>query len=176
MTPRSSQAVDAFDRPIKRASESVESLPLFGGVPETPPVTHEVPVRAHMRAIPGEAPPTGKELRAAALEAHEADEAKRTAVTYLRAQLAALYRTRCVTPAWRHDPYVTADDIEHLLRHWSACPAVLHEIPGHWKGSVFARNSWVQTGKSVPSVRPRMRATILPCWRLRSDAQQERAS
>lgn len=175
MTPRSSQAVDAFDRPIKPVAESMESLPLFGGTPEAPPVTHEVPVRAHMRAVPGDAPPTGKELRAAALEAHEADEAKRSAVTYLRAQLAALYRTRCVTPAWRMDPFVTADDIEQLLRHWSACPKVLHEIPGHWKGSVF-RAGWVQTGKSVPSVRPRMHATTLPCWKLRDDAAKAGAA
>lgn len=156
-------------------AKPIEDLPLFGGTPAPEPVVHQVEVRAHLRSIPGERPATGAERRDAALSDHLADDAKRTAVTYLRTELEALYRTRCVDPKWRTDPFVTADDIEHLLRHWAACPSVLHEIPGHWKGSVFNRSTWMQTGRSVNSIRPRMNATSLPCWRLR-DAAQERAS
>ena len=152
-----------------------EDLPLFGGAPASEPVVHVVEVRAHLRTIPGDAPLTGRQRRDAALANHEADDAKRTAVTYLRAQLAALYRTRCVDPTWRTDPFCSADDIEILLRNWAACPRILHEIPGHWKGAIF-RAGWQQTGRSVNSVRPRMNATSLPCWRLRDDVEREGAA
>ena len=139
---------------------------------------HLVPVRAHLRRVPGEAPPSGSELRDAALSAHEADEAKATAIAYLRVELAKLYherRTAALFGEVRITVGVTADDIDAVLHRWSACPRVLHEIPGFWKGSVFDRGTWVQTGARVRSARPHMRATELPVWALRTDAARRSA-
>lgn len=166
MTARSSQAVDAFDRPIKPVPESMDSLPLFGGAPVVEPVTHEVPVRAHMRAVPGEAPPSGRERRDAALAGHETRDASARALAYVREQLAWLYRSRVrALPSYPEKHGVTADDADRILRAWPQFPKELLELPKqNWKGAVF-RTGWVRTGRHVPSVRPHMNATDLPCWR-----------
>jgi hypothetical protein len=178
MTPRSSQAVDAFDRPIKRAPESVDSLPLFGGSPEPEPITHAVPVRAHMRAVPGEAPPSGRERRDAALAGHETRDASAKALAYVRGKLAELYRSRVrALPSFPERHGVTADDADRILREWPQFPKELLELPKqNWRGAIFNPRQWEKTGQSVPATRDHMNSTTLPLWRLRSDAQQERAS
>lgn len=161
-----------------RKPAPVDDLPLFGGEPSEPAPTHVVPVRAHLRRVPGEGPPSGADRRDAALAAHEADEAKGTAIAYLRTELAKLYHERRSASLFgeaRVTVGVTADDIDALLHRWSACPRVLHEIPGLWKGTVFRGGEWVQTGERIRSSRPHMRATELPVWALREDAARRSA-
>lgn len=171
---------DEVEAARARQSAPVTDLPLFSNEPapaEQP--AHLVPVRAHLRRVPGEAPPSGTELRDSALAQHEADEAKRVAIEYVRGELAKLYHERRNAALFgevRITVGVTADDIDAVLHRWSACPRVLHEIPGFWKGSVFDRGTWVQTGARVRSSRPHMRATELPVWRLRDDAARRGAA
>ena len=167
---------------VRKPAVTVDDLPLFGGEPSEPAPAeqpaHLVPVRAHLRRVPGEAPPSGKELRDTALAAHEADEAKAVAIAYLRTELATLYHERRNASLFgeaRVPVGVTADDIDALLHRWSACPRVLHEIPGHWKGAVFRGGEWTMTGERIRSARPHLRATELPVWALREDAARRSA-
>lgn len=155
----------------------VDDLPLFANEPApAEPPTHLVPVRAHLRRVPGGAPPSGAELRDSALAAHEADEAKREAIEYVRAELATLYgervRSAVLFPEEGIVAGVTADDVDAILHRWSACPRVLHEIPGLWKGAVF-RSGWEMTGQRIRSSRPHMRATELPVWRPRTESARK---
>lgn len=132
--------------------------------PVTPvvPITHKVPVRAHRRTIGAPPPLTGRQRRDAALDTLATREATQGAVAYVRAQLLALYRSRGATD---RDAYVTADDIETVLRDWPDCPKEAQPAhgPQFWRGTVF-RKGWRQTGKSVPSDRPHLHATAMPCW------------
>lgn len=130
--------------------------------PAVPP--RRVPVRAHSRRVTGEAPTTGKEDRDAALMHHEARAAVRGALEYVRTKLRELYRSRLARST---DAFVTADDIETILRNWPLCPdeATTSYGPQHWRGSVFRERGWQLTGTSVPALRKHMRATTLPAWR-----------
>jgi hypothetical protein len=138
-----------------------------GTTPVTPLSTHRVPVRAHRRTVVGEAPPSGRQRRDAALRAHAGDSSLAEVRAYVRAQLTALYRQRTV--AWAHKPEricVNADDVAEILEAWADCPPDIRSRPGHWKGSLFAGREWEKTGTSVTSSRPHMHATLLPNWRL----------
>ena len=161
------------------ARASADQLPLaptlfaYEEPPRAEPI-HVVPVRAHVRRVRGEAPPSGAERRDAALSAHEQHEAKAVALAYVREKLEALYRERERDPRWRLDPFVSADDIEIIIRQWAACPRAIHEMPGHWKGAVFKGRTWEAAG-SVNSVRPRMHATPILKWRLRDEQARQSA-
>lgn len=130
-----------------------------------PPRPRRVPVRAHLRRVTGPAVPSGAELRDSALLQLEAKQAVQAAVAYVRPKLVALYQERAA-----RDPegaFVTADDVERILREWHRCPdeAKAEHGPQHWRGLVFRAKGWRQTGRTVPSLRPHMRATQLPAWR-----------
>lgn len=146
------------DQPLLPIGEAVVVTPI------TKP--RRVPVRAHLRTVtttPAQPPLTGAERRDAALDKHAAKEWTHGAVAYVRAQLVALYRQRLT----RSDgAYVTADDVEAVLREWPACPPEAQPAngPQHWRGTVFRGKGWRQTGRTVPSARPHMNATALPCW------------
>ena len=130
-----------------------------------PPRARRVPVRAHLRTVAGAStPPTGAERRDTALLKLEAKEVTVAAREYVRAKLVALYESRTLT---MREPYVTADDVETILRDWPECPdeAKPAHGPQHWRGTVFRGRGWKQTGRVVPSLRPHMNATALPCWR-----------
>jgi hypothetical protein len=125
--------------------------------------TYRTPVRAYTRRVKGDAPPSGAERRNAALAQLEAKDAVKSAKEYVRAKLRALYDSRAaVDPA---QAFVTADDVEAILRDWPQCPAVLRRGPQKWRGTVFAGKGWALTGRTVPSTRPEMRAHRNPAWR-----------
>jgi hypothetical protein len=161
-----------------RAPAPVTDLPLFGGAPEPEPVVHQVEVRAHLRAVPGERPPAGTERRDAALSGHETRDASSRALAYVREKLAELYRSRVrALPSFPEQHGVTADDADRILKAWPQFPRELAELPKqNWRGAIFNPRSWEKTGQSAPAKRGHMNATTLPLWRLRDDAQQERAS
>lgn len=156
----------------------VTDLPLFGGAPEPEPVTHQVEVRAHLRAVPGERPATGAERRDAALAGHETRDASSRALAYVRDKLAELYRSRVrALPSFPEKHGVTADDADRILKEWPQFPRELLALPKqNWRGAIFNPRHWEKTGQSVPAKRGHMNATTLPLWRLRDAAQQERAS
>lgn len=131
-------------------------------VPVAPTVTHKTTVRAHRRTVAGPPPLSGRQRRDAALDDLAAREVNQRVVAYVRTQLVALYRSRLTTD---RDAAVTADDIETVLRDWPDCPKEAQPAhgPQFWRGTVF-RTGWRQTGKSIPSVRPHLHATSLPCW------------
>lgn len=140
-------------------------LPIGEVTPIAAPA-RRVPVRAHLRTVGGESPPSGKQLRDRALADHEGDAAKATAIAYLREQLGALYRSRAATWPADQAPFVNADDSDRLLREWSARPAALDALRSqNWKGAVFARG-FTRTGTHQRSLRRHMRATDLPGWKL----------
>jgi hypothetical protein len=156
----------------------VTDLPLFGGAPKPDPVTHQVEVRAHLRAVPGERPATGAERRDAALAGHETRDASSRALAYVRDKLAELYRSRVrALPSFPERHFVTADDADRILREWPQFPKELLELPKqNWRGAIFTRGTWERTGRLVSSKREHLNATDLPCWRLRDAAQREQAS
>lgn len=152
---------------IARAVDAAQPLlPVVEVIPSLPPSrARRVPVRAHLRRVAGTAAPaTGAERRDAALVALESRAVTKTAREYVRRKLVALYESRRATMT---DPYVTADDVESILRDWPNCPdeAKPSHGPQHWRGTVFRGRGWQQTGRAVPSLRPHLHATALPCWR-----------
>lgn len=131
--------------------------------PSAPVRARRVPVRAHLRRVTGAEPAGGDERRDTALLKLEAKQATQRAVAYVRTQLRQLYRLRAMRSP---DAYVTADDVERILRDWPQCPdeAKASHGPQHWRGTVFRGPGWRHTGRTVPSLRPHMNATALPCW------------
>lgn len=162
----------------RKPAPSTDLGPLFGGTPEPEPVVHQVEVRAHLRSVPGERPATGAERRDAALSGHETREASARALAYVREKLAELYRSRVrALPSFPEQHGVTADDADRILKAWPQFPRELTELPKqNWRGAIFNPRQWEKTGRSSPAKRGHMNATTLPQWRLREDAQRERAS
>jgi hypothetical protein len=143
------------------AATQFVQLDVLGGALDASPM-HRTPVRAHMRRVKGDAPPSGRQRRDAALAKHEEDAAKRVALTYIRARLVDLYRSRLAT---NPDATVNADDADELLREWSACPAEVRALRSqNWRGKIFAARGWEKRG-DTPSIRPHMHATPIACWR-----------
>jgi hypothetical protein len=147
--------------------------------PATPAAIHVVPVRALVRRVRGDAPPSGAERRDAALSAHEQHEAKALALAYVREKLAGLYQERVSAALFLREDQtvvgVTADDIDAILHRWPEYPRELRDLPGHWKGTVFRGGDWELTGQRIRSARAHMRATELPVWRVR-DASARRSA
>ena len=141
-------------------------LPIGEAAPAPAP-QRKVPVRAHLRTVGGDAPPSGQERKAKVLDSHQAREVTHRCVAYVRAELRGLYRSRVIVSPFASDHYVTADDVETILGDWADCPdeAKPSHGPQHWRGAVFRGKGWRQIpGRTVPSVRPHMNATALPCW------------
>ena len=137
---------------------------------------HVVPVRAHVRRVRGEAPPSGAERRDHALSAHEQHEAKAVALAYVREKLAELYEERKLAARWTgEEPHVTGDDADRLLREWSEYPRALASMGNNWRGAIFNPRSWERTGHDVESTRPHMRSTRMACWRLRGEQARRSA-
>jgi hypothetical protein len=154
-------------RATARALSADQPLLPIGEVESDTPAMRprRVPVRAHLRTVAGEAPPSGRQLRDAALADHEADEAKAAAIAYLREHLTALYQSRAATWPASETPFVNADDADRLLREWAECPAAIYDLRSqNWKGAVFARG-FARTGTHQRSLRRHMRATELPGWK-----------
>jgi hypothetical protein len=153
----------AFARRVE-FSDDQPTLPIFPPAPIVVPA-RRVPVRAHLRSVTGPTPASGPERRDRALNDLAARAATQRAVAYVRERLIALYHERAARTS---DPYVTADDVEAMLREWPECPdeAKPSHGPQHWRGTVFRGKGWRQTGRHVPSTRPHMNATALPCWAL----------
>ena len=160
----------AFDQvEHQRATSQFAGLPLLegsAGLP-LPPIVRRTSVRAHQRLIQGPPLPSGEQLKAEATAAHELNRVKMVAVEYVRDRLAELYRSRDNDPVRFPVPFVNADDITTIVRGWAECPAVLHSIPGHWKGSVFKKGFVKVRGLEHPSVRASAKGTSLPAWRVR---------
>lgn len=152
MSRAAARRLDVTDQPLLPISVVTVERPL-----------HRVAVRAHRRRVDGPPPPTGAERRNAALLEHESKKVTQQVLGYVRSQLVALYHARALTMT---KPYVTADDVETILRDWPDCPdeAKPSHGPQHWRGTVFRGRGWRQTGQTVPSLRPHMNATALPCW------------
>ena len=151
----------------------VDLGPLFGGEPAPAPVTHVVEVRAHLRTVAGERPPTGAERRDAALANQEAREASAKALAYVRAKLADLYRSRVRANAGTQG--VTADDADRILKEWPHFPRELAALPKqNWRGAIFNPRDWEKTGASITATRGHLNGTSLPLWRLR--AQEARSA
>lgn len=142
--------------------------------PPSPVVTHRVKVRAHRRTVRGPAGPTGEELKQAALDAHLARDVTAAARDYVRTQLAALYRTRVVWFAEQPDRwFVSAEDVADIIDAWADCPAEILALPSQkWRGAIFARGGWKQTGRRIVSKRPGMHSNDLPCWALVEEAAE----
>lgn len=170
MTRRSHAHAEEFRRP----SAPLEALPLFGGEPAPVPAKHVVEVRAHLRTIGGEGPPSGREKRDTALANQEAKGAAAKALAYVRGQLANLYRSRVrSSPFCLTDHGVTADDADRILKDWPQFPRELTELPKqNWRGAIFNPLDWEKTGISVPATRGHMNGTTLPLWRLRDREAQ----
>lgn len=133
-------------------------------VPITTP--RRVSVRAHLRTVGGEAPPSGHERKEAALDTLAARAVTQRMVAYVRGELRAIYRRRMALlgPDAAH---VTADDVEDVLRLWADCPK--EGQPAHakqfWRGTVFRGKGWRQLrGRTEPSRRDHMNATAMPLW------------
>lgn len=139
-------------------------LPIGNFSPDVVPITHTVPVRAHRRTIGGSAKPSGVERKDAALDRHETKAMVQRVVAYVREELRTIYRRRFELTG--DDAGVTADDVEDVLRLWPACPkeAQPAHAPQMWRGTVFRGKGWRLTGRSVPSRRPHMNGTQMPCW------------
>jgi hypothetical protein len=152
--------------------------PLFGGAPAPEPVTHQVEVRAHLRSVSGQAPPSGRDRRDTALAGHEGREASAVALAYVREKLAELYRSRVrALPSFPEKHGVTADDADRILKEWPQFPRELLALPKqNWRGAIFTAKHWERTGRMVRSAREHLNATDLPVWRLRDDVERERAS
>lgn len=139
--------------------------PLLIDIDETPvDRPRRVPVRAHLRKVAGAETPSGIERANRVLIDFEARKATQGAIAYVRANLAELYEKRVRS---RGPAFVTADDIDTILREWPQCPdeAKAEHGPQHWRGTVFRNRAWVQTGQSVPALRKHMNGTSLPCWK-----------
>jgi hypothetical protein len=123
-----------------------------------------VPVRAHLRTVGGVTPPSGAERKEAALDAHESRAVTQRMVAYVRRELRTIYARRLALLG--DGAFVTADDVEDVLRLWPECPTEAQPShgPQHWRGTVFRGKGWRQTGRTVPSRRPHMNATALPTW------------
>jgi hypothetical protein len=138
------------------------------------PLTHEVPVRAHLRTLPGDAPPSGEARRDAVLEAFDGEDAVQVAKRYVQRELAALYRERDTAfriGARSEIPYVTADDADAVLCRWPQRPKALDERGNNWRGALLRGGGWYRiAGKVVRSHRDRMNSTDLACWALREAA------
>lgn len=139
-------------------------LPI-GDFTDVVPITHRVPVRAHRRTIAGPAAPTGRERKEAALDRLAARDVTRRVVAYVRGELRAIYRRRVALLG--DDAWVTADDVEDVLRLWPDCPKEAQ--PAHakqfWRGCVFRGNGWRQIhGRTEPSRRDHMNGTAMPLW------------
>jgi hypothetical protein len=140
---------------------------LVGLILDTPPspvAARRVPVRAHLRRVTGSEAPTGAERKDTALVKHASRVVLHRAIEYVREHLRALYRERAARSS--ESAFVTADDVERVLREWSACPDEAKPAfgPQRWRGAVFRGPGWRQTGRTVPSLRPHMNGTALPCW------------
>jgi hypothetical protein len=139
-------------------------LDVLGGPMEAAPM-RRTPVRAHMRRVQGPPPPTGAQLRDAALVRMTADAATQHALEYVRAKLVELYRMRVAAWPSNQTPFVNADDVARIIREWPECPPEIHARRSQdWRGAVF-RKGWAKTGTYSRSLRPHMRATDLPGWR-----------
>jgi hypothetical protein len=150
----------------RRAIAPDQALLPIGELAVVEPSRRRVPVRAHLRTVRGQAGPTGAERRDAALEQHESRAVVQQCVAYVRDELRALHASRKAASPDPSDHYVTADDVESVLRKWADCPDEAKHThgPQMWRGTVFRGKGWRQTGAYVPSVRPHMNATALPCW------------
>lgn len=135
--------------------------------------THEVPVRAHLRTLPGEAPPSGEDRRDTIMSEFDNDSAVQKAKRHVQRELATLYREREMAfrlGARSEIAYVTADDADAVLCRWPQRPKELDERGNNWRSVIFRGGAWKRIrGKVVPSHRDRMHATDLACWELRQD-------
>lgn len=165
----------------KKHDAGTAGLGLFEGAAAIEIPVRRTEVRAHLRRVAGSPLPSGAARKDAAQEAHELAPFKREAIAYLRRELVFVYDRRMrqwrasgvwhpfsidsqKTAAMYDEPYLTADDVDAVLREWPRRPRILDTINGQWKGPTF-KVGFEKTGRSVESRRPHMKATTLPCWR-----------
>ncbi len=124
--------------------------------------THQVPVRATTRTVKGPAPETEFQKKHATLMAMEERESTKAMMAWVRESLKSLYVVRL---ALRIDAFITSDDADRLLRE-NPLYAELAAEKGkqQWRGQIF-RVGFIDTGKSVPSLRKGQKASKITAWR-----------